>query len=78
LNVEAVSAINPEWIFVPHWSYWIPKSILGQWSTVIFHMSELPYVRVGSPLQNLIQRCYTSTMITALRCSAGLDAGGYI
>ena len=43
--------------------------------TVIFHMTDLPYGRGGSPLQNLIQRGCTSTMISALRCEAGLDMG---
>ena len=38
-------------------------------------MTDLPYGRGGSPLQNLIQRGHSSTVITALRCSAGLDAG---
>ena len=75
LTPEATAAIDPQWIFVPHWSHWIPKSIWGQWPTVIFHMSDLPYGRGGSPLQNLIQRGHTSTMLTALRCGAGLDAG---
>ena len=75
LTPEAVAAINPQWIFVPHWSHWIPESIWWPWRTVIFHMTDLPYGRGGSPLQNLIQRGHTSTMLTALRCSAGLDAG---
>ena len=72
---EAVAAIDPEWIFVPHWSQLIPESIWGPWPTVIFHMTDLPYGRGGSPLQNLIQRGHTSTMLTALRCGAGLDSG---
>ena len=72
---EAVASINPQWIFVPHWSHLIPESIWGPWPTVIFHMTDLPYGRGGSPLQNLIQRGHNSTMLTALRCSAGLDAG---
>ncbi len=38
-------------------------------------MTDLPYGRGGSPLQNLIQRGHTSTMLTALRCGAGLDTG---
>jgi methionyl-tRNA formyltransferase len=38
-------------------------------------MTDLPYGRGGTPLQNLIQRGHSSTMLTALRCSAGLDAG---
>jgi len=72
---EAVSAIDPQWIFVPHWSHWIPDTIWGPWPTVIFHMTDLPYGRGGSPLQNLIQRGHNSTMLTALRCGDGLDAG---
>ena len=72
---EAVAKINPQWIFVPHWSHWIPETIWSAWPTVIFHMTDLPYGRGGSPLQNLIQRGHTSTMISALRCEAGLDTG---
>jgi methionyl-tRNA formyltransferase len=72
---EAVGAIDPEWIFVPHWSQLIPESIWGPWPTVIFHMTDLPYGRGGSPLQNLIQRGHCITMLTALRCGAGLDSG---
>jgi len=75
LTPKAVAAIDPQWIFVPHWSHWIPESIWGPWPTVIFHMTDLPYGRGGSPLQNLIQRGHSSTMLTALRCGAGLDAG---
>lgn len=75
LSSEAVAAIDPQWIFVPHWSYLIPESIWGSWPTVIFHMTDLPYGRGGSPLQNLIQRGHSSTMISALRCGAGLDTG---
>ena len=75
LTPKAVAAIDPQWIFVPHWSHWIPESIWGTWPTVIFHMTDLPYGRGGSPLQNLIQRGHSSTMLTALRCGAGLDTG---
>ena len=75
LTSEAVAEINPQWIFVPHWSHLIPESIWGSWPTVIFHMTDLPYGRGGSPLQNLIQRGHRSTMLTALRCGAGLDTG---
>ena len=75
LSPEAVEAIDPEWIFVPHWSHLIPESIWGHWPTVIFHMTDLPYGRGGSPLQNLIQRGHKNTMLTALRCGAELDAG---
>lgn len=75
LTPQAVAEINPRWIFVPHWSHLIPESIWGSWPTVIFHMTDLPYGRGGSPLQNLIQRGHDTTMLTALRCGAGLDTG---
>ena len=75
LTPEDVTAIDPQWIFVPHWSHWIPESIWSRWPTVIFHMTDLPYGRGGSPLQNLIQRGHSSTTLTALRCGPGLDAG---
>ena len=61
------------WIIVPHWSQLIPESICGPWPTVIFHMTDLPYGRGGSPLQNLIQRGHSSTMLAAQRCGAGRD-----
>ena len=72
---ETIEKINPQWIFVPHWSHLIPKTIWEAWPTVIFHMTDLPYGRGGSPLQNLIQRGHDTTMISALRCGEGLDTG---
>jgi len=68
LKQAAVAAIDPQWIFVPHWSHMIPQSIWGPWPTVIFHMIDLSYGRGGSPL---IQRGHSITMLTALRCGAG-------
>jgi methionyl-tRNA formyltransferase len=75
LTADAVSALDPQWIVVPHWSHLIPEAIWGQWPTVIFHMTDLPYGRGGSPLQNLIARGHTTTVLTALCCGAELDAG---
>ena len=75
LTHEVVAEIEPRWIFVPHWSHWIPEAIWSEWPTVIFHMTDLPYGRGGSPLQNLIHRGHCSTMLSALCCGAGLDAG---
>ena len=49
LTPEAVMAIDPEWIFVPHWSHLIPESIWESWPTVIFHMTDLPYGRGAAP-----------------------------
>jgi methionyl-tRNA formyltransferase len=42
---------------------------------VIFHMTDVPYGRGGSPLQNLIVRGQTDTVITAMQCVDEMDAG---
>lgn len=62
-------------IFFPHWSQKIPAAVYETFECIIFHMTDLPYGRGGSPLQNLILRGHEETMITALRCVEAMDAG---
>ena len=75
LTYERLLAINPRYVFFPHWSHIIPSEIHKAFECVIFHMTDLPYGRGGSPLQNLILRGHQKTQISALRCVAELDAG---
>lgn len=75
LTIERVEEIDPRFIFAPHWSKIIPSSIYSRWKTLIFHMTDLPYGRGGSPLQNLIVRGYKSTVISAIECTSELDSG---
>lgn len=75
LTLERLSEINPRYIFFPHWSYIIPEEIYERFECVIFHMTDVPFGRGGSPLQNLIERGITETTLTALRCVRELDAG---
>ncbi len=75
LETTDLDAIQPRYVFVPHWSWILPESIWGRFETIIFHMSDLPFGRGGSPLQNLIVRGFAETQVTALRCVAELDAG---
>lgn len=75
LSYDRLSEIKPEFVFFPHWSYLIPAEIHQNFKCVIFHMTDLPFGRGGSPLQNLIQRGITRTQISAIRCVAELDAG---
>lgn len=75
LNFEFLKQINPDYIFFPHWSYLIPEEIFTSFKCVIFHMTDLPFGRGGSPLQNLIDRGINETKITALCCNYELDAG---
>lgn len=75
LNYGVLQKINPSYVFFMHWSYIIPKEIYSNYECVIFHMTDLPFGRGGSPLQNLIARGITQTKISALRCIKELDAG---
>ena len=63
---ELLEKINPDWIFFPHWSWIIPKSIYEKYTCVIFHMTDVPYGRGGSPLQNLIIKGHKSTLLSAI------------
>jgi methionyl-tRNA formyltransferase len=73
--MPAASAASPRYVFFPHWSHIVPASFLEQYECVCFHMTDVPYGRGGSPLQNLIARGHTETVLTALRMSRELDAG---
>ena len=70
-----IAELQPAKIFIPHWSYMIPAEIFNSFECIVFHMTDLPYGRGGSPLQNLIQRGHSKTKLTTLRCMAELDAG---
>jgi len=75
LNFDCLTKIEPKYIFFPHWSFIIPQEIYQNFECVIFHMTDVPFGRGGSPLQNLIARGIYETKITALKCEAELDAG---
>jgi len=75
LYSEVINKYRPNYIFFPHWSYIIPKEIYENSNCVIFHMTDLPFGRGGSPLQNLIKRKIKKTRISAIKCISELDAG---
>jgi len=66
---------DPRYVFFLHWSWIVPKSITDRYECVCFHMTDVPYGRGGSPLQNLIERGHRETVLTALRMVRDLDAG---
>lgn len=75
LKLEALKELKPRYVFFGHWSSMIPKEIYDEFECVIFHMTDLPFGRGGSPLQNLISRGIYETRISAFRCVKELDAG---
>lgn len=75
-DLEArAETLNPRYIFFPHWSWRVPAHLLERYECVCFHMTDLPYGRGGSPLQNLIARGHRETVLSALRMVEELDAG---
>ncbi len=75
LTLINLKKIEPKYIFFPHWSWAVPKEITDNYECVCFHMTDLPYGRGGSPLQNLIIRGRKETQITALKMTQEMDAG---
>jgi methionyl-tRNA formyltransferase len=67
--------LSPRRIFFTHWSEIVPKQIHDRRECIVFHMTDVPYGRGGSPLQNLIARGHRETHLTALRMEEELDAG---
>ncbi len=75
LKESFLEEIQPLYIFFPHWSWLIPREIYSRWECVVFHMTDLPFGRGGSPLQNLLSRGIYHTKISALRVTDGVDEG---
>lgn len=75
LEQQLTAGIEPRYIFFPHWSWIVPEKIWKNHECVCFHMTDLPYGRGGSPLQNLIIRGHQQTKLSALRMVKELDAG---
>ncbi len=75
LSPTAVRASDPRYVFLLHWSWMVPEDLVEEYECVGFHMTDLPYGRGGSPLQNLILRGKEKTKLTAFRMTKELDAG---
>lgn len=64
-----------KYIFFLHWNWHVPKDVWTRYQCVCFHMTDVPYGRGGSPLQNLIVAGHKSTKFAALRMVEEMDAG---
>lgn len=74
-TIDNVRNFDPDYIFMPHWSYLVSNEITDNYECVVFHMTDLPYGRGGSPLQNLIVRGHKETKISAIKVTQKLDGG---
>jgi methionyl-tRNA formyltransferase len=73
LSVKDVPGLR--YIFFLHWNWDVPVEIWSRYECVCFHMTDVPYGRGGSPLQNLIVAGHESTKLSALRMVDEMDAG---
>lgn len=72
---QALLILKPTYIFFLHWNWLVPETIWREHECVCFHMTDVPYGRGGSPLQNLIMAGHEQTKLTALRMVQEIDAG---
>lgn len=75
LTLDLVRKLAPRYIFFLHWSWKVPDEIVNRRECVCFHMTDVPFGRGGSPLQNLIVRGHRETKLSALRMTGEFDAG---
>lgn len=72
---QALLTCQPRYVFFLHWNWIVPRDIWSRHECVCFHMTDVPYGRGGSPLQNLILAGHRDTKLTALRMTDEVDAG---
>lgn len=75
LSLSLVEEMSPRYVFFLHWSWKVPDEMVERYECVCFHMTDVPFGRGGSPLQNLITRGMDETKLSALRMSHEFDAG---
>lgn len=70
-----LNSAQPKKIFFLHWNWKVATQVLDAFECICFHMTDVPYGRGGSPLQNLIVKGHADTKLTALRMTDEMDAG---
>jgi methionyl-tRNA formyltransferase len=73
--LDAVERCKPRYVFFLHWSWRVPALVCREFECICFHMTDVPFGRGGSPLQNLIAGGHKDTRLSALRMVEALDAG---
>ena len=72
---DVTSRAPLRYVFFLHWNWLVPEKIWQHIECVCFHMTDVPYGRGGSPLQNLIKAGHAQTKLSALRMVREMDAG---
>ena len=75
LAFKRIQKIKPRYLFFLHWSWRVPTKIIRAYECVLFHPTDLPYGRGGTPVQNLLLRGHKKTKLTAFKMTKDFDAG---
>lgn len=75
LTEENLEKFKPNYCIFLHWSYKISPAVFNNYKCILFHMTDLPFGRGGSPLQNLIVRNFKQTKLSAITVVENLDEG---
>lgn len=75
LAAALASGPAPRAVWFLHWSWIVAPEVHREHECVVFHMTDLPYGRGGSPLQHLIAAGHRDTVVSALRMTDELDGG---
>lgn len=76
-GLTQVLALKPSMVFFLNWSRRVPDRVLTQTAAVNFHCTDLrqSFGRGGHPIENLLMRGFTETVISAHAMTAEVDAG---
>lgn len=74
-NVALIESFQPDYIFFPHWSWKIEREVYKKYRCIVFHTSNLPEGRGGSPIQNQILRKIYDSNINAICVTDEYDQG---
>ena len=71
------ASINPKvrYVFCVNFSSIVPPDVLAMAEIVNLHCTALPFGRGGAPIENLLLRGFTETVLTAHRMVEEIDAG---
>ena len=75
LNLFLNKNTKIRYIFFLHWNWKVELDIINEYECICFHMTDLPYGRGGSPLQNLILKKKKNTMLSAFKMTKEIDGG---
>lgn len=76
--IKLSSKLKPKYVFFVHWRNIMSDKFTEKNFSICFHMTNLPFGRGGSPLQNLILLNKKNTKLTAFKMNDQLDSGDII